>query len=41
MKGVRRGELEAISLEVRKDIVRMVGAARADGPAPSLAMANL
>jgi transketolase len=41
MKDVRRGELEAISLEVRKDIVRMVGVARANGPAPSLAMANL
>jgi transketolase len=41
MRDVRREELEAISLEVRKDIVRMVGVARANCPAPSLAMANL
>ncbi|MDR1481789.1 MAG: transketolase [Synergistaceae bacterium] len=41
MKDVKRDELEAISLEVRKDIVRMVGIARANGPAPSLALANL
>ncbi|MDR3331412.1 MAG: transketolase [Synergistaceae bacterium] len=41
MNGKRRGELEALSLEVRKDIVRMVGLARAAGLASSLAVANL
>lgn len=37
----RKGELEQIALEVRKDIVRMAGVARARGPEAALSAADL